>query len=255
MARILVIDDESNIRLMVRIALQAVGHQVETASDGLEGLMKFGSGTDWDLVLLDQRMPGIQGLEVLEEMRRIDPRARVMMITAFGTIDLAAAAIQAGAADFLRKPFTTDVLRGAVQSALDGVSPSPEREETRQIAPAYAPLNTASINGFRIASSNGMGVEGEAAESGGAVRHSFIVRGPDGDNRCEVLLPGYFVELVKAHADCDRIPDAEYFWLWLCEEALANHLWQNAEVPPNGHLQVDELTTGLRRWVDAVLTR
>src|SRR5438034_8537810 len=104
MARILVIDDEHNIRTMIRLALQHVGHTVETAADGLEGLEKFGNGTAWDLTLLDQRMPGMEGLEVLREIRQRDSQAQVVMITAFGTIDLAVEAMKSGATDFLRKP-------------------------------------------------------------------------------------------------------------------------------------------------------
>lgn len=246
MAHILVIDDENNIRLMVRIALQAAGHEVETAADGLEGLEKFADGAGWDLVLLDQRMPGMEGLQVLEEMRRRDANAHVVMITAFGTIDLAINAMKAGATDFLRKPFTTDVLRGVVTSALKGVASAISSDE--MVRPVEL-LSAASINGFRIASSS------SASEENGGVRHTFTVLGPGGETqRCEVLLPGYFIELVKAHTDCEKIPDAEHFWLWLCEEALANYLWQNAEVPPDGFVQVDELTTSLRRWVDAVLS-
>src|SRR5882724_1844598 len=118
MARILVVDDESNIRMMLKLALTHVGHTVETAADGYEGLEKFGNGADWDMVLLDQRMPGLEGLEVLREMRQRSPEARVLMITAFGTIDLATEAMAAGATDFLRKPFTVETLRGAVKAAL-----------------------------------------------------------------------------------------------------------------------------------------
>jgi DNA-binding response OmpR family regulator len=248
MARVLVVDDESNIRLMVRIALQASGHVVEVAADGAEALAKFAYGAGWDLVLLDQRMPGMEGLEVLEEMRRRAPAARVVMITAFGTIDLATSAMRAGATDFLRKPFTTHILRGAIQAALEDAPVAavvgPERPATG------VPIGAASINGFRITSSNGAG-----AQNDGSVRHSFTVCSGDGQtSRCEVVLPAFFTELVKAHADRDHLPDAEHFWLWLCEEALANYLWQNAELPPGGVLQVDELTTALRRWVDAVLT-
>lgn len=246
MAHILVIDDENNIRLMVRIALQAAGHDVETAADGPEGLEKFADGAGWDLVLLDQRMPGMEGLQVLEEMRRRDANARVVMITAFGTVDLAIKAMRAGATDFLRKPFTTEVLRGVVLSALKGVACAISSDEAARPAEL---LSAASINGFRIASSS------SAVEENGGVRHTFTVLGPEGEiQRCEVLLPSYFIELVKAHTDCEKIPDAEHFWLWLCEEALANYLWQNAEAPPDGFVQVDELTASLRRWVDAVLS-
>jgi CheY-like chemotaxis protein len=247
MARILVIDDENNIRLMVRIALQAAGHEVETAGDGYEGLEKFGAGENWDVVVLDQRMPGMEGLEVLQAMRRLNPAVRVVMITAFGTIDLAAQALKAGATNFLRKPFTTDVLRGAVQSAIEGTSVTQAGSDATQPS---SPLREASINGFRIVACNGGGIY-----NGGAVSHSFIVRTTGGETiPCEVVLPDYFTELVKAHTDREALPDAEHFWLWLCEEALANYLWQHASLPPGGKLQVDELTTSLRRWMDAVLT-
>ena len=80
MARILVVDDEANIRTMVRIALEKAGHTVEQAADGPEGIERFRDGADWDVVLLDQRMPGMEGLEVLREMRNRDPLARVVMI-------------------------------------------------------------------------------------------------------------------------------------------------------------------------------
>src|SRR5579862_2615392 len=103
---------------MIRLALQHVGYQVEAASDGEEGLRKFGDGEGWDLVLLDQRMPGMTGIEVQKVIRKRSSKTKLIMITAFGTIDLAAEAIQAGAMDFLRKPFTADTLRGAIQSAI-----------------------------------------------------------------------------------------------------------------------------------------
>jgi len=59
---------------------------------------------------------------------------------------------------------------------------------------------------------------------------------------------------VKAHADLEEMPGGESFWQALCGEALANHLWQNAELPEGGVLVVDDLTSGLRHWIDAVLT-
>src|SRR5207247_1340029 len=102
MARILVIDDEANVRMMVQMALQHAGHVVETASSGQEGLDRFGGGNGWDLVLLDQRMPGMDGIETLRQIRQRDPKARVIMVTAYGTIDLALKASVSGAAHFLR---------------------------------------------------------------------------------------------------------------------------------------------------------
>src|SRR5438270_8009313 len=118
-ARILIVDDEENIRETMQMALAAACYDAVTAADGAAALEKFGTGSDWDLVLLDQRMPGMEGLEVLRRMRERDPAVRVIMVTAYGTIDLAVDAMKSGAVDFLRKPFTPDVLRGAVKAALD----------------------------------------------------------------------------------------------------------------------------------------
>lgn len=250
MARVLVVDDENNIRLMVRLALQASGHAVQTASDGQEALNLFGDGTNCDAVLLDQRMPGMEGLDVLREMRRRDTTARIVMMTAFGTIDLAASAMQAGATGFLRKPFTTSILRGTVQGALENMSVVPESNVQMPLAAPH--FERASINGLRI---QPLENEGAVHNAAGIIEYSFGVCGVDNAAvaRCTVVLPQYVVELVRAHADCEEMPEP-LFWRWLCEESLANYLWQNAEAPTGGTLRVDELTTGMRRWMDAVLT-
>lgn len=242
MARILVIDDENNIRMMIRLALQHDGHTVETAADGPDGLEKFGDGQGWDLALLDQRMPGMEGLEVLRQMRQRDPDTRIIMITAFGTIDLAVDAMKAGATDFLRKPFTAEILRGAVRAVLQSSAPPPD-------SPLPTVYHSTTVNGFRFAY-----VPAPGARSGGDLRYEFMIESPTGQRRpCAVVLPGYLVELVKAHLDCETPPGGDRFWQALCEEALANYVWQHAEFPPEDGLRLDDLTTGLRRWIDAVL--
>jgi CheY-like chemotaxis protein len=247
MARILLVDDEANVRLMIRLALQHVGHTVETAADGPEGLAKFGDGTGWELTLLDQRMPGMEGLEVLREIRGRDLGAKVIMITAFGTIDLAAEAIRTGATDFLRKPFTADILRDAVQAALQGRPVLPPDRESSSTSVLY---EGTTINGFRIEAQPGK----ETAFEGG-IRHAFIVHSPHGESRvCAVLLPASIIERIKAHAHREQIPSADPLWQALCEEALANYVWQHAEFPPDQILRIEELTTGLRRRVDAALS-
>jgi CheY-like chemotaxis protein len=250
MARILVIDDENNIRMMLRLALQHVGHTVETAADGYEGLERFGTdGADWDLVLLDQRMPGLEGLEVLKEMRKRQPAARIVMITAFGTIDLATEAMTAGATDFVRKPFTVETLRGAVEAALTGFI-GEEDKGTKVVSPVPFAFDMTTVNGFRLHSTPGI----ETAKDG-AIHDTFTVRAASGEQcECRITLPPYLVELVKAHADRDEMPGGEAFWQALCGEALANYLWQNAAFPAGNVLLVDDLTSGLRHWVDAVLT-
>ncbi|MDX1933671.1 MAG: response regulator [Capsulimonadales bacterium] len=245
MARILVIDDESNIRTMLKLALTAVGHAVETAADGFEGLERFGSGADWELTLLDQRMPGMEGLEVLRTMRQRRPDARVMMITAFGTIDLATEAMAAGAVDFLRKPFTVETLRGAVTTALTGRD---ERAGSRFFSPYSFDVTT--VNGFRLRA-----ISAPRKTKEGQMDVSFLVLTATGDGLpCLVSLPPYMIELVKAYADREEMPDGDDFWQALCAETLANWLWQHAELPPAGVLTVNDLTSGQKHWIDAVLS-
>lgn len=241
MARILVIDDEANIRMMIRMALQKDAYLVEQAADGPEGLAKFGNGGAWDLVLVDQRMPGMEGLEVLREMRYRDPKARIVMITAYGTIDLAIEAMRAGATDFLRKPFTLETLRRAVKAAMGDAD-----ETVRQSGTTVIGFTT--LNGFRIESHRQ-----PSERQNNELVFQFTVRSPNGDTTpCSVGIPAYVVELVKAHAGCEQLPGGDSFWQGFSEEALANYIWQNAQ-PPTDRLHVQEFTTGLRRWTDSVL--
>lgn len=243
MARILVIDDETNIRRMMRLALLHSGHTVETAEDGTDGLKKFGDGADWDIVLLDQRMPDIQGVEVLRQIRARDDNARVIVVTAFGTIDLAVEAMKAGASDFLRKPFTAQMLRGAVDSALaeKAASPSPRSQVT---------FGMMTMNGCRIEFQPNTGTTKDGGWS-----FPFSVRTPEGEKRSvTVTLPPYLVELVKAQTDRETFPGGARFWQSLAEETLANYLYQHAETPPEGRLAAEELTTSLRRFVETILT-
>ena len=242
MAKILIIDDESNIRMMLRLALEHVGHTVALAADGYEGLEKFGDGAEWELILLDHRMPGIEGIDVLKEIRQRDSGARVVMITAFGTVDLASEALRAGATDFLRKPFTVEVLREAVDAALTG---EPHLPHVATAAPLML-FDRAGINGFRLAS-----LPGIEREPGGGLAKSFNVQRVMGIGQtCRVVLPAALVSRVTA--EIAGLPEGDRLWEALCGEALANHLWQNASIPAGGRLVVEELTRGLRRWLEAL---
>src|SRR5215203_3688156 len=81
-------------------------------------LEAFGDGSAWDAVLLDQRMPGMDGLETLRHINERDATARVIMATAYASIELAVDAMKLGATDFVRKPMTPEILRNAVAAAL-----------------------------------------------------------------------------------------------------------------------------------------
>src|ERR1041385_2985587 len=112
--RILIIDDEEHIRRMMRITLEASGYVVGDAQDGLEGLSLYGDGSNWDGVVLDQRMPGMDGLETLKHLKAVDAGGRCVGARAYGCSALAADAIKPGATAFEKKPLTPDVLRNAV---------------------------------------------------------------------------------------------------------------------------------------------
>ncbi len=116
--RILVVDDEEHLRRMMRLTLEASGYEVAEAADGEEGLKQFGDGLQFDATLLDQRMPGMDGLETLRRMKLQRADACIIMVTAYATIELAVDAMKLGATDFVRKPMTPDTLRHAVAAAL-----------------------------------------------------------------------------------------------------------------------------------------
>jgi len=119
--RILVIDDEEPIRETLRLGLEPEGYEVVTAADGPEGLERFADGAGWDLVLLDQRMPEMDGLEVLQRLRAANRSVPVMLLTAHGSIELTGKSLASGARGFLTKPISLRSLREVVRKALEPV--------------------------------------------------------------------------------------------------------------------------------------
>jgi DNA-binding response OmpR family regulator len=115
---ILIVDDEKNIRLTLSQVLETLGAEIDTAANGEEALMKL-KGREFGLILLDIRMPGMDGIEILRRAREIRPDIRVIMITAYGTIDSAVEAMKLGAVDFLQKPFDPEEIRELVLRAAD----------------------------------------------------------------------------------------------------------------------------------------
>jgi DNA-binding response OmpR family regulator len=116
--RILVIDDEPNVRLMFRTALESAGYEVDDAGDGEEGLLRLAAGPV-DLILLDLRMPRLDGMAMLRALRDAGSDIPVAIVTAHGSIPDAVAAMKLGAVDFLTKPVTPEALRTAVAAVLD----------------------------------------------------------------------------------------------------------------------------------------
>ena len=107
--KILVIDDEVDIREGLELLLTTEGYVAETAQNGTEGLQKL-STNSYDLVLLDLMMPDIGGMEVLEEVRRRDRETPIFMITAYGSVEAAVSALKLGANDYFSKPWDNEKL-------------------------------------------------------------------------------------------------------------------------------------------------
>lgn len=117
MHRILIIEDDENVRDAVRMVLETAGYQVGEALNGAEGLSRFREG-GWALVILDHRMPEMSGLEVLRRIHEADPNLPVVMVTAVDTVEMGAEALGAGARGFLTKPISVSELRAVVRDAL-----------------------------------------------------------------------------------------------------------------------------------------
>jgi len=117
-AHILVIDDEESMRDSCRQTLSRAANKVEAAQDGAAGLAML-QKESFDLVILDLKIPGLSGMEVLKKIRQEYPAVVVIVITGYATIEYAVEAIKGGAYDFLPKPFTPDALRAIVSRALD----------------------------------------------------------------------------------------------------------------------------------------
>jgi DNA-binding NtrC family response regulator len=114
---VLIIDDEAAIRESLQTLLEFEGYSVDTANDGLEGLQRIAE-RPFDLVLLDFALPERNGIEILQEIRERDAELPVIMITAYGTVENAVNAMQAGATNFIQKPWDNEKLLADVRTAV-----------------------------------------------------------------------------------------------------------------------------------------
>jgi DNA-binding NtrC family response regulator len=130
-ANILIVDDEKPIRRILSVLLAERRHRVTDVGSGEEALAVLAEAKP-DLVLLDLRLPGIDGLETLKLLRAQSPRLDVVMMTAFGTISSAVEAMRRGACDYIAKPFDNDELLMTVDRALELRRLSSEVESLRQ---------------------------------------------------------------------------------------------------------------------------
>lgn len=232
--RILIIDDEENIRRVMRLTLEATGYEVGEAADGERGLEAFGDGSSWDAVLLDQRMPGMDGLETLRHINARDATARVIMATAYASIELAVDAMKLGATDFVRKPMTPEILRNAVAAAL-----SKQPRVSTAAAPPSAEISAQPL--IQIITMNGFTIlDSEDARQEPNERR-FKVKSPTGSEH-EVLVQideeavGYVERMTRR-----KLPPENSFWTTQAQRLLGDYLWKEGKIPPTRKLTIRDV--------------
>src|SRR5690242_16897692 len=132
MANILIVEDEPRMRRLLEISLGEEGHTVQTVDDAETGL-RFLHKDAIDLILTDLKLPGMNGLDFLEQAKELDPSIPVVVMTAYGSVETAVEAMKAGASDYVLKPFTMAEMKLVVKKELDVQQ---VREENRSLREA-----------------------------------------------------------------------------------------------------------------------
>ena len=238
--RILIVDDEEHIRRVMRMTMEAAGHETDEAADGYRGLEVFGDGSAWDAVLLDQKMPGMDGLETLRRMKQRDPSARVIMVTAYASVELAVDAMKLGATDFVRKPMTPETLRNAVTAALakprtpSVVTPEPVAGKIAE-APV-PPISRLTLNGFRF----WVHPDSSVWQRREPYQRRFVVEHPDGRQQDVVVEIDVAAVSYVEHAAHRPFPIESGFWGALAERSLNQFLWNEGKVPSGAKLTIGQ---------------
>jgi len=230
--KVLIVDDEPHIRQMMRLTLEAAGYQVDEAEDGEAGLDQFGDGRGYELVLLDQRMPGLDGLQTLRQIKARAPDACVVMVTAYASIELAVDAMRLGATDFVRKPMTPETLRSATAGAIAS-RPVRLRAATAPSSRSFD-IAVVTMNGFQILRSDA---------SPGSSGHAFRVRhAADGaEFTVTVSIDPEAVERI-ARLTHRRLEPGGAFWRLQAERLLSAYVWSEGRGPAGGRLTVRDVS-------------
>lgn len=118
MGKILIVDDEKNIRIALCRCLKNEGYNITLAEDGLEALNII-EEEDFDLILIDYQMPKKNGIEVLRELREKNIKTNAIIMTAYGTIDIAVDTMKLGAVDFISKPFELEKIKNIIKNNIN----------------------------------------------------------------------------------------------------------------------------------------
>src|SRR4051812_14697017 len=213
---------------MMRLTLEAAGYQVEESADGASGLALFGDGREVSVVLLDQKMPGLDGLETLRQLKALVPEACVVMVTAFASIELAVHAMRLGATDFLRKPMTPEMLRGAVAAAAASRPRTPVKAAGAAEAHPASKVGNLTFNGFHV-------VRPDVAPDPARAEHPFdVTRYPDRvTTRVIVRIDPEAIARVERLTRRTLKPGGS-FWRVQAEHLLSAYLWSEGKTPEPG---------------------
>jgi CheY-like chemotaxis protein len=225
--RVLIVDDEENIREMTRLALEAADYEVGEAASGLEAFAIIAGDESWDAVLLDQKMPGMVGTEVLRRIRVMLPSVKIIMMTAYASVELAIDAMKLGATDFVRKPMTPEILRNALAAAL-AKAPQPSSSSVAEDDERHGSPHL-TLNGFSIL---------RAADVARSLpqrpnERCFVVRTPHG-KELEVVVEIDDEALAQVERVTRHLPKA--FWTEQAERFLTDFIWNDGDAPSNGRL-------------------
>jgi len=164
--RVLIVDDEESMRYFLTRALKRKGFDVTAVASGEEAVEDL-TATERDVVLLDLRLPGMDGIEVLRRAKEIRPAVAVIMMSGYGTVDRALEAMRLGASDFVAKPLKIEEVLAKIDEARGQLSPTPMADpETPRPRPAATAHPPRLLSAFLIEAAERRGIDMDLGEGG-----------------------------------------------------------------------------------------
>ncbi len=185
LAPILIVDDESEMRSALSHALTRSGFSVESTVSGTDALVKI-KKDPISLVITDLKMPGMSGMELIGALKKLKPEIAVIVITAFGSIHNAVEAMQAGAADYLLKPFSFETLVATVKKVLGCMDENGDKWQSKQTSNHTATVKTLVTNNIKLLDIL------KLAKNVAASRSTILIQGESGTGK--ELLAAYIHE-------------------------------------------------------------
>ncbi|HEV8547964.1 MAG TPA: sigma-54 dependent transcriptional regulator [Polyangiaceae bacterium] len=173
---VLIVEDDEDTRAALADALTDLGHSIEVRADGAAALARL-ENADFDAVLTDVKMPGIDGIELCRRLSGDRPSLPVLVMTAFGDVDSAMGALRAGAYDFITKPLTSERLAGALYRALNHGPKSPI-----VVRPSPSPLPEQALDGL-VGSSAVMRTLGDRIRAAAPTDSTVLITGESGTGK------------------------------------------------------------------------